>query len=166
MFDVERVYLNGATASTQTYAEFMAAVDAEGAQVVTVTRGQTIPLGGLLLKILHPASLSGESNLNSLVVQLSCGSVDVLFMGDAETASETSMLGAGILGDVEVLKVGHHGSDSSTSQAFLDAIRPESAVISAGLNNPYGHPARRLSPACRRPAQPCCTPTPLPATTR
>lgn len=101
----------------------MAAVNAEGAQVVTVTRGPTIPLGGLSPPVLHPASRTGDDNVDSLVVRLTCGAVEVLFTGDAEVPSEQSMLAAGVLTDVDVLKVGHHGSSSSTSQASEAWVR-------------------------------------------
>jgi hypothetical protein len=66
--------------------------------------------------------------------------VDVLLTGDAETPSEDSMLAAGVIREVEVLKVGHHGSRTSTSQQFLDVVSPEVGVISAGEENQYGHP--------------------------
>ena len=139
-FSVERVYLNGSAGSTQTWNNFMGAVTAEGSQVTTVSRGDTIPLGGLSLPVHHPGPLSGDTNEDSAVFQLTCGSVDVLFTGDAEIPSETSMLGAGVLSDIDVLKVGHHGSSTSSSQTFLDVVRPEDGVFSAGLESQFGHP--------------------------
>lgn len=140
MYEVERVYLNGGTSESQTFAGFMNAVAAEGAQVTTLSRGQTIPLGGLSLPVLHPSALTNDSNADSLVVRLTCGSVDVLLTGDAEAPSENSMLSAGVLTDIDVLKVGHHGSNSSSTAAFLQATKPEIAVISVGRTNQYGHP--------------------------
>ena len=140
MFDVERIYVNGGSSGSLTYANFMAAVNNESAQVETLARGQNIPLGGLLLSVLHPDGLTGDSNNDSLVLNLTCGAVDVLLTGDVEIAGERSMLAAEVLQDVAVLKVGHHGSTSSTSQAFLGVVSPEFAIISAGLGNSYGHP--------------------------
>jgi beta-lactamase superfamily II metal-dependent hydrolase len=140
-FAVERIYVNGNSSETQTYAEFLAAAEAEpGAVVSTASRGQAIALGGLSLPVLHPAALTGDTNVDSIVLGLACGSVEVLLMADAEAPSEQSMLAAGLVDDVDVLKVGHHGSNTSSSQAFLDAASPEVAVISAGRTNPYGHP--------------------------
>lgn len=140
-FTVERIYLNGGSSASATYTDFVAAVNREGAQVVTPRRGQGIPLGGLQLPVLHPGPvLSSEANDNSLVLRLTCGGVDVLFAGDAGAEAEQAMLATGVLTDVEVLKVGHHGSATSSTQAFLQAVRPEVAVISAGLTNQYGHP--------------------------
>jgi competence protein ComEC len=61
--------------------------------------------------------------------------------GDAETKAEEAMLRANVLCDIDVLKVGHHGSKSSTGESFLKAVKPEYAVISCGINNRYGHPS-------------------------
>jgi competence protein ComEC len=140
MFPVERIYLNGGGSNSQTFGNFMVGVEAEGATVITVTRGDTIPLGGLTLKVLHPGELSGDSNGDSMVLLLDCAEVEVLLTGDAETPSEVEMIAAGVLFDIDVLKIGHHGSRTSSSQAFLDILLPEAGVISAGMENSYDHP--------------------------
>jgi beta-lactamase superfamily II metal-dependent hydrolase len=70
--------------------------------------------------------------------------VAILLTGDAEIPSEEGMLVAGILLDIDVLKVGHHGSRTSTSDEFLGVIAPEVGVISAGLNSQYGHPNQEV----------------------
>jgi beta-lactamase superfamily II metal-dependent hydrolase len=140
MFPIERIYLNGGESESQTFGNFMAGVDAEGATVTTVTRGDTMHLGGLTLKVVHPGKLSGDSNEDSMVLLLDCAEVEVLLTGDAETPSEVEMIAAGVLFDIDVLKIGHHGSRTSSSQAFLDVLLPEAGVISAGMENSYGHP--------------------------
>ncbi len=140
LYPIERIYLNGADSESLTFKTFIADVNSEGAEVITVTRGDSIPLGGLTLQVVHPGTLRDDSNEDSMVLLLDCGDVKVLLTGDAETPSENEMLDAGVLVDIDVLKVGHHGSNTSTSQAFLDAVQPEVAVISAGLDNQYGHP--------------------------
>ncbi|MBA7653174.1 hypothetical protein ES703_61017 [subsurface metagenome] len=94
----------------------------------------------LVFKVLHPVNLSGTTNNNSIVLSLSYGDIDFLFMGDAEQEAEASMLTMGIVPDVEILKVGHHGSRSSSSAQFLDAVKPELAIYMAGKGNSYGHP--------------------------
>ena len=144
LYQVERFYWNGQLHDTQTFQNLMAAAEAEGAQVTVSRRGDTIALGNLSLSVLHPASLSGDSNVDSIVVLLSCGTVEVLLTGDAEVPSEEDMLAAGVVTDIDVLKVGHHGSRTSTSAAFLTATAPEVGVISAGLNNQYGHPHQEV----------------------
>ena len=144
LYPIERIYLNGSESDSQTFANFMAGVDAEGAQVVTVTRGNTIALGDLTLEVLHPGPLSGDSNEDSMMLMLDCGEVEVLLTGDAEVESEESMITADVLQDIDVLKVGHHGSRTATSEGFLDVVKPEVGVISAGLNSQYGHPHQEV----------------------
>ncbi|MDA1348797.1 MAG: MBL fold metallo-hydrolase [Chloroflexi bacterium] len=139
MFDVERFYWNGQTRETLTYLELMAAAEAEATLTVS-RRGDTIPLGDLTVKVLHPSALSGDSNVDSIVVEVSCGTVEILLTGDAESPSEAEMLGASVLSDIDLYKVGHHGSKTSTSAEFLARIAPEFGVISAGQRNQYGHP--------------------------
>jgi len=143
LFDVHEVWTNGEIYTSQTYQDFAAAVSAEGATVRDVTRGYSAQLGGLQLHVLHPpVPLTGDLNRDSLVLHASCGQLDLLLTGDATMDSEASMLAAGVLGDVEVLKVGHHGSSTSTGATFLAAVAPEEAVISVGTGNPYGHPTQ------------------------
>ena len=140
-FDVERIWTNGQTYSTQTYADFMGKVNAEGADVQVARRGDTIVAGNLTLKMLNPIDpLTQDTNNNSIVLMLSYGNVDFLFMGDAQQDSESSMIAAGQLQDIDILKIGHHGSRTSSSQAFLNIVRPEVAIYMAGIGNQYGHP--------------------------
>ncbi|MDZ7727422.1 MAG: MBL fold metallo-hydrolase [Dehalococcoidia bacterium] len=107
-YEVEDIYLGGGTSESETFDEWMALVQDEGADIVTARRGDTIPLGGLELNVLHPTGITGDSNADSVVLELACGAVDVLLMGDATSESERSMLDAGVIRDTDVLKVGHH----------------------------------------------------------
>jgi len=144
LYDVHEIWTNGDTSGSQTYGDFALAVaqeQAAGAILREVTRGHLTEFDGLDIAVLHPPSLTGDTNEDSLVLRLTCGTVDILLTGDATADSEASMLAeTGLLTDVEVLKVGHHGSNTSTSDAFLSALMPEDAVISVGAGNPYGHP--------------------------
>jgi beta-lactamase superfamily II metal-dependent hydrolase len=139
-FEVQEVWHNGDTSTSQTYSEFMDAVQAEGAEVHVAHRGDEIEAGGLTFTVLNPATLAGTTNNNSIVLSLSYGEVDFLFTGDAEQEAEASMVGAGIVPDVEILKVGHHGSRTASSASFLAAAQPETAIYMAGVGNSYGHP--------------------------
>ena len=143
-YDVLEVWTNGATATTQAYQDFAAAVGAEGAVERDARRGDSTRFSGVALTVLHPTdSLSGDTNTDSIVLRLSCGSVDVLLTGDATADSEASMVAdASVELDADVLKVGHHGSKTSTSDAFLSAVTPTDAVISVGAGNTYGHPTQ------------------------
>jgi competence protein ComEC len=143
-YDVREVWTNGATATTQTYQDFAAAVATEGAVQRQIRRGYSTQFGGVTLTALDPVDpLTGDANGDSIVLRLSCGSVDVLLTGDANAASEASMLAdPSLVLDADVLKVGHHGSSTSTTNALLDAATPKDAVISVGAGNTYGHPTQ------------------------
>ncbi|MBI3251308.1 MAG: MBL fold metallo-hydrolase [Candidatus Andersenbacteria bacterium] len=121
---------------------------AKHVEVRFATRGQRLILDGLVFSILAPwpelvAQLHGETNDGSIVMRADYGDLSVLLTGDAEFIEERALLTdeAGGKLKVDVLKVGHHGSKGSTSAAFLAAVRPKLAAISAGPNNSYGHPA-------------------------
>jgi beta-lactamase superfamily II metal-dependent hydrolase len=139
-FEVREIWHNNDISSSQTYAEFMAAVYAEGAEVRVGSRGKEIYVDKLTFTILNPTSLTGSTNDNSIVLTLSYGEVDFLFTGDAEYAAELSMLAAGIVPDVEVLKMGHHGSLTSSTPPFLALVRPEIAIYMAAERNSHGIP--------------------------
>jgi beta-lactamase superfamily II metal-dependent hydrolase len=139
-FEVDEIWLNGDTSTSETYSQFMSAVNSEGAKVFVARRGDTIQAGNLTFNVLHPVNLSGTINNNSIVLSLSYGQVDFLFTGDAEQEVEASMLAEGIVPDVKILKVGHHGSRTASSIQFLQAAKPECAIYMAGQGNSYGHP--------------------------
>lgn len=84
-----------------------------------------------------------DINAESIVMKLQVGNTSVLLTGDAQFDTEQSLISSGYNLHSQVLKVGHHGSSTSTSQPFLNAVTPTYAVISAGINNSYGHPAQQ-----------------------
>ncbi len=138
-YDVKDIWLNGDTYTTKTYTDFMALVNAENATVHEAERGQTMQVGVISFHILNPAKpLGTDTNDNSIVLSLSYGDTDFLFMGDAQSTAESSMLN--LVSDIDILKVGHHGSRTSSSPIFLNKVKPEIAIYSAGIGNSYGHP--------------------------
>ncbi len=140
-FDVDSFWLNGDTSTSQTYSEFMSSINAEGAEIHVAKRGDQIEVGNLFLDVLNPPQpLLGSTNNKSIVLLLSYGDTDFLFTGDAEAEAEASMVSAYLIPDVEVLKVGHHGSKTASSRQFIEAARPEVAIYMAGEGNSYGHP--------------------------
>lgn len=141
-FQVQQIWYNGETSSSKTYTTFMSAVQAEDAEVHVGKRGDRITTGSLTFTLLNPATLAGTINNNSIVLELSYGKIDFLFTGDAEKEAEAAMLLAADtpVPDVEILKVGHHGSRTASSKDFLVATGPEVAVYMAGTGNSYGHP--------------------------
>jgi len=138
-FEVKEIWLNGDTSTSKTLSDFTNLVNAENATIHEAERGKSIQVGVLTFVILHPTKpLGPDTNNNSIVLSLSYGEIDFLFMGDAERQAESSMLN--LISDVEILKVGHHGSRSSSSPDFLNLAKPEVAIYSAGVGNSYGHP--------------------------
>ena len=111
---------------------------------VEVGDGHSIQLDeDVELEVLNPppGGLFGDSNNDSVAIRLTYGDVSVLLTADIEEEAERRLISSGAQLSSMVLKVGHHGSNTSTTQPFLDAVEPRIAVISAGLDNQFGHPA-------------------------
>lgn len=108
--------------------------------VTVPVAGDSFQLGGAVVEFVAPVVHTGDLNNDSLVCKIIYGHRSFIFTGDAGLGSEDVLIGSGADVDVDVLKVGHHGSDTATSQLFLNKVTPEYAVISVGSNN-YGHPA-------------------------
>ncbi|MDO8577616.1 MAG: ComEC/Rec2 family competence protein [Dehalococcoidales bacterium] len=145
-YKIDNIWLNGENATTATFKTFMNAVNAEGANVHQAERGGTIRAGNLTFVILNPGlPPATDPNNNSIVLNLRYGDTDFLFTGDAENITESRMLIQSIvpIPDIDILKVGHHGSMTASSPTFLDLIKPKAAVYSAGAGNTYGHPHRQ-----------------------
>lgn len=106
--------------------------------------GALFALGDASFEILGPTKPSDEPNNTSIVLKIMHGDVSILFTGDAERAEEQDILDAGYDLSATVLKVGHHGSDTSTTYPFLREIMPQYAVISVGTGNTYGHPTEAV----------------------
>jgi len=142
LYKVESVWTTGATHTTGAYEAYLAALRNSGTSILTVSCGYTENFDdlGLRLEVLHPCSITGDLNNDSLVVRLTYAGVTFLFTGDIEKEGEEALLRRGVLSPVDVLKVAHHGSASSTSLDFVQAVEPKISVISVGENN-YGHPS-------------------------
>lgn len=138
-FNIDNFYMTSAVATTQIYEEMLYAVEDSGADIHSVMAGDVIlNEANLLIEVVAPKEIDEEEhNNNSIVIKLTYGDDKFLFTGDAEKSEED-----GIWTNIkcDVLKVGHHGSDTSSSSNFLKKVEPTYAVISCGLNNSYGHP--------------------------
>lgn len=142
-FQIGQFCLPNVAHTSQTYEELLLAVQQKKIPTLQAKAGVSFQLGDdVSCSVLAPASDSYESlNDYSVVLHLSYGSTSFLFTGDAEALSEFEILASSSASpEADVLKVGHHGSRTSTSEAFLDAIHPKYAVISCGIGNSYGHP--------------------------
>ncbi len=149
-YHVERVALTGVVAQSETYSEFLRLIEQQHIPIDYVHRGKVYDFGERVsMHILAPIEdLHGKKvddlNDSSIVATLQFDTIDFMFTGDAGENIEKEMLADGDPLDVEVLKAGHHGSRYSSSDAFLDAMTPDVALISDGKNNRYGHPHKEL----------------------
>ena len=141
---VGTAYCPETTGTTETFQSFVKYLAQRGKQITVPTAGETFALGGAQVQILGPLHRAEDSNDNSIVLKVSFGATSFLFTGDAERAEEQDLLNAGVNLQSTVLKVGHHGSDTSTSYPFLRAVAPQYAVISVGAGNSYGHPTEAV----------------------
>lgn len=126
--------------TNKTYEKFLTAVSDNAGNVIAAKPGETYSYGEMTLEIFAP--LRDYDNLNdmSAVSRISYGDTSVMFTGDATTTVEKDLLKKNIDYSATVLNVGHHGSKTSSSEAWLRAVNPKYAVICCGENNDYGHP--------------------------
>ena len=142
-FDTGKVYLPRVSHNTKTYEDVLLAIKNKGLKVTEAKTGIKLDtVSGVDAVFLAPGKSSYDGfNNYSAVLKVTYGSTSFLFTGDAEAESEQEMLLSSWQNPkADVLKVGHHGSHSSTTAAFLDIVSPDYAVISAGKDNDYGHP--------------------------
>lgn len=139
---VKRVVTNGKPHTTVSYERFLDAIFSAGAEYIEVSEGDNVPLGSINFEVLNPGRNDTSTDLNetSLVLRLQYGSASFLFMADTGNPTERRLLSSGRNIRADILKVGHHGSKSSSSAAFLNMVKPQVAVYSAGAGNSYGHP--------------------------
>ncbi|MBQ7036654.1 MAG: MBL fold metallo-hydrolase [Clostridia bacterium] len=128
-------------ADTKVYQNFKAKAKEQGIPIQNPSPGDSFAFGKSTAVFLGPITeKTDELNNTSLVLKVTYGETSFLFTGDAERDEELSITDAGQDVSATVLKVGHHGSNSSTSYPFLREVMPKIAVISVGKNNDYGHP--------------------------
>jgi competence protein ComEC len=142
-FDIDKIFMPKVMNNTKTFEDVIAAINHKNLTITTPVVGDSYKLGDAEWTILGPNSKEYEEiNDYSIGIRLVFGNHSFMFMGDAEKISEDEILDNRDANELEseVLKVGHHGSNSSTSEHFLEAVNPRYAVISVGEDNKYGHP--------------------------
>jgi competence protein ComEC len=144
-FKVGKIYMPKLTSNTNTFSDVVTATQNKGLKFTTPVLGESFKLGDATCTIVAPNSSTYE-NLNnySIVIKVSFGGTSFLLTGDAEDVAENEI----IIKDYDiastVLKIGHHGSDSSTTTRFLNKVNPKYAIISVGKDNSYGHPKQSI----------------------
>lgn len=137
---VDVLYTSETNYDTKAWQSVLKYADAQGTPVIIPYPGDTFSVGEATVEILGPLWYHNNLNDLSLIVKVIYGNTSLLITGDAEWEAEHDLLDAGIDVSADVLRVGHHGSNTSTSYQFLRAVAPTYAVISVGADNTYGHP--------------------------
>lgn len=142
-FEVKNVWNSGKEHTTQIYEDFLtAALNEPGVKYLEPKVGTSVVLDkdtlgeNIAIKVMYADNTATENNDSSLVLKMSHGEVDVLFMGDTGTEIENRLTNV----SAEVLKAGHHGSSTSSSLSFLQKVLPKDVILSYGKDNNYGHP--------------------------
>ena len=140
-YDVDKILFPKQTSTTVTFEDFVMSVTNKGMKLYSPNVGEVFKLGEATFEIMAPNSVSYENaNDYSIVIKLTYGNNSFLLTGDAGAVSESEMIAKKLNLNADVLKIGHHGSETSTTQNFLNLVKPKYAVISVGKNNSYGHP--------------------------
>ena len=139
-FSVAEVWMSGDEHTSRTFERALDAILASDADYHEPRAGEVVEIGSARVEVVHPAELTGDFNHGSVGVRVVFGNVAFMLTGDAEVEAETEMLQRGHELRAQVLKLGHHGSRTSSTETFVRAVAPEVAIYSAGIDNSYGHP--------------------------
>ena len=144
-YKVKNILWTGVIKDTGDFEKWQELIEKEKAEIFIAKAGQKITIGKTSFEILFPfENLENKSvkdaNNTSIVLRLDFGEISLLFTGDIYKSEERELLSLAKQLDTDVLKVGHHGSKTSTAEEFIIVVSPEIAVISVGRNNSYGHP--------------------------
>ena len=134
---------------TKTYDDVVQAAKSKNNKITYPKSGDTYQLGEATFTIIAPNDKYEDSNNASIGVYLKFGNTSYLFTGDAEYEAEEDILEKGFMIDADVYKAGHHGSRTSSSDEFLEAVTPKYVVVSCGEDNSYGHPHAAILNYCR-----------------
>ena len=139
-FPAGHAYAPVTSADTKCFEDFVNYTQQQGLTLEVPAVGATWQLGSATVRLLGPVAQYDDTNDTSLVLRIDYGETSFLLTGDMEQDAEDDLVASGAPLDVDVLQVGHHGSETSTGYVFLNAVLPEVGVISVGEGNSYGHP--------------------------
>lgn len=148
-FEIDTVFVSNFEKDNKTYRKLIQALDDQKLDYTTPEAGSQYRLGTATITILAPCREYDNPNDASVALMIQNGNHKFLFTGDAEEEAEQDMIESGMTLSADVYQVGHHGSKTSTSEAFLEAVNPTYAVISCAEGNEYGHPHARTLNALR-----------------
>ncbi|MBQ2409058.1 MAG: MBL fold metallo-hydrolase [Bacilli bacterium] len=140
-FNVGKYYMPDAMTTTKTFENVLDALANKNLKYIVPKIGSTFNLGSAKFETIYLGTDTKDLNNTSIVLKMTFGNKSFLFTGDATDVSEEKMLDKNI--KVDVLKVGHHGSEYSTTDEFLNKVNPSISIISVGKDNKYGHPSKK-----------------------
>ena len=139
-FEVKEVWMPNVQTTTKTFTDVLTAIQSKNLKIKTPEVGYKFELGDSKGEVMSAMIDDKNLNISSIVIRLEFGNESFLFMGDAETKNESARKWP----KSNVLKVGHHGSSTSSSEEFLNQVKPEYAVIMTEKGNDYGHPHKEI----------------------
>ena len=140
-FDIKNIYMPKMETTTKTFEDVLDSISNKNLKVTSPSKGEIFNIGDAKCEIMTDSILDKDNlNLSSIVIRLKFGNNSFLFMGDAEKENEKTRQWP----KTDVLKVGHHGSNTSTSQEFLEQISPKYGIIMVGKDNSYGLPKANI----------------------
>lgn len=138
-FKIDNYYMSNKLSTTKTFTDVLDALDGRNLKYTVPNKGDTLKLGNANIKVIYPGDDKSNINDSSIVLKMTYGKNSFLLTGDATSNVERKIYNEDIKSDV--LKVAHHGSSYSSTDVFLDRVKPYYAVISVGKNNIYNHPS-------------------------
>lgn len=139
--EVDKIYLPKIQTNTKTYEDVLQAIQNKNQKISSFNKGDKFTIGDANLEVMTESILDKNNlNLSSNIIRMEFNGTSFLFTGDAETENEKTITWT----QTDILKVGHHGSTTSTSQNFLNQIKPKYAIILVGKDNDYGHPNEKI----------------------
>ena len=139
--DSDKIYLPQIQTTTKTYEDVLKAIQNKSKTISSLKKGDKFTMGGAEVEVMTDSIIDKNNlNLSSNILRMTFNETSFLFTGDAETENEETIKWI----QTDILKVGHHGSTTSTSQSFLNQLKPQYAIISVGKDNDYGHPNEKI----------------------
>ncbi|HBG1319016.1 TPA: MBL fold metallo-hydrolase [Clostridioides difficile] len=144
-FNVNSIYMPEQSTDSEAYQNLINSCTDKNLSIQHLYKNDVLNIdNNINIYVLSPSYIQEESNLNSIVFKLTFNDNSFLFMGDAEEENEKEILHSFKLNNINFIKIGHHGSNSSSSLEFIKKISPDIAAISCGYKNQYGHPHREV----------------------
>ena len=139
-FEIGKIYMPNVSTNTKTFEDVIDAAKNKNLQIETPKAGDKFTIGKASCEVAYVGNDKENLNLSSIIIKMKYNNLSYLFTGDTEADVENKI----DFGKINILKVAHHGSDTSSSEKFVNETAPEVAIISVGKDNSYGHPSNEI----------------------